>query len=100
MFQSPKTADYRDAAEVRANKLAKQLEAEKAKSEQLVKKLNNANQSVENELKMLRGFITLKGYVAQYQEFLRELARNSLASENQAQSAAPRQETRQRTRMR
>ncbi len=91
---------WRDEAEMRAIKIAKQLEAEKAKTAELVKKLNRANESAENEIKILKGFITLKGHVEQYNEFLQELAKNSLGREKQVQAEVPAQKTRQRTRMR
>ncbi len=91
---------WRDEAEMRAIKIAKQLEAEKAKTAELVKKLNRANESAENEIKILKGFITLKGHVEQYNEFLQELARDSLGHEKHVQAEVPAHETRQRIRMR
>lgn len=91
---------WRDEAEMRAIKLTKQLEAERAKTAELVKKLNRANESADNEIKILKGFITLKGHVEQYNEFLQELARNSLGREKQAQAEVPVQETQHRIRMR
>lgn len=100
IYQANNLLRDRDEAVIRANKLAKLLEVEKAKSEALVKKLNHANQSADNELRILKGFITLKGHVEQYNEFLQELARNSLGREKQVQAEVPAQETRQRIRMR
>ncbi len=100
IYQANNLLRDRDEAVIRANKLAKLLEVEKAKSEEIVKRLNHANQAADNEIKILKGFITLKGHVEQYNEFLQELARDSLGHEKHVQAEVPAHETRQRIRMR